>query len=54
MSIIELDYTFIDTYKYWIAYDGLSNESIVAHSDLDWIQDSKSCKYMTSYFTLIA
>ena len=25
----------LNTYKYWIVYDRLSNESVVAHSDLD-------------------
>ena len=25
----------LNTYKYWIVYDRLSNEPVVAHSDLD-------------------
>jgi len=44
----------LNTYKYQIVYDGLSNESIVAYSDSDWAQDPESCKSMTCYFTLIA
>jgi len=44
----------LNTYKYQIVYDGLSNESIVAYSDLDWAQDPELCKSMTGYFTLIA
>jgi len=44
----------LNTYKYQIVYDGLSNESIVAYSDSDWAQNPESCKSMTCYFTLIA
>ena len=28
-----------NTCKYQIVYDGLSNESVVTHSDSDWAQD---------------
>ena len=44
----------LNTCKYWIVYDGLSNESVVAHSDSDWAQDPESCKFITGYFTLMA
>ena len=44
----------LNTCKYQIVYDRLSNESIVTHSDSDWVQDPESCKSVTSYFTLIA
>jgi len=44
----------LNTHKYQIVYEGLSNESIVAHSDLDWAQDPESCKSVTGYFTLMA
>jgi len=40
--------------KYWIIYNRLSNESVVVHSDSDWVQDSESHKSVTGYFTLIA
>ena len=45
---------FLNTYKYWIVYNRLSNESVIAYSALDWTQDSESCKSMTGYFTLMA
>ena len=41
----------LNTCKYWIVYDRLSNESVIVHSDSDWAQDPESCKTMTSYFT---
>ena len=44
----------LDLCKYWIVYDKLSNESVVAHFDSDQAQDLESHKSMTSYFTLIA
>jgi len=43
----------LNTCKYQIVYDGLSNKSVVAHSDLDWIQNPESCKSVTGYFTLM-
>jgi len=43
-----------NTCKYWIVYNGLSNESVVIYSDLDWAQDLESCKSVTDYFTLMA
>ena len=33
----------LNTCKYQIIYDGLSDESIVAYSDSDWAQDSEPC-----------
>jgi len=44
----------LDTCKYQIVYDGLSNKSVVAYSDSDWAQDSESHKSVTGYFTLMA
>ena len=44
----------LNTYKYQIVYDRLSNKSIVAYSNSDWAQDPKLCKSMTSYFILMA
>jgi len=44
----------LNTCKYQIVYNRLSNESVVTHSDLNWAQDSESHKSVTSYFTLIA
>jgi len=44
----------LNTCKYQMVYDGLSNESIVARSDSDWTQDPELYKSITSYFTLIA
>ena len=35
-----------NTCKYWIVYNELSNESVIA-------QDSESCKSITGYFTLM-
>jgi len=43
----------LNTCKYWIVYDRLSNESVVAHSNSDWAQDPESCKSVTSYFNLM-
>ena len=34
--------------------NGLSNESVVVHSNLDWVQDLESHKSVTGYFTLMA
>jgi len=39
---------------YQIVYNKLSNKSVVAYSNSDWVQDSKSHKSVTGYFTLIA
>ena len=44
----------LNTCNYWIVYDRLSNESIVAYSDSDCTQDPKLCKSITDYFTLMA
>jgi len=44
----------LNTCKYWIVYDELSNEFVVAHSDSDWTYDPESCKSIIDYFTLIA
>jgi len=44
----------LNTYKYWIVYDRLSNEFVVAHSDLDWAQDSESHKFIAGHFILMA
>jgi len=44
----------LNTCKYYIVYNRLSNMSIVAYSDSDWIQDPESYKSITGYFTLIA
>ena len=44
----------LNTCKYQIVYDRLSNKSVVTYSGSDWAEDPESCKYMTGYFTLIA
>ena len=44
----------LNTFKYQILYDGLSNESVVVYSDLDWAQDPELYKSITGYFTLVA
>ena len=44
----------LDTYKYWIVYDGLSNKSVITYSNSDSAQDSESHKSLTIYFILIA
>ena len=44
----------LNTCKYWMVYDGLSNKCVVAYSDSDWVQDLELCKFMTGYFTLMA
>ena len=44
----------LNTCKYWIVYDKLSNKSVIVHSDLDWAQDPELHKSVTGYFTLIA
>jgi len=44
----------LNTCKYWIVYNRLSNKSVIAHFNSDWAQDSELCKSVTSYFTLIA
>ena len=56
MSIIKLYFYryLLNTCKYHIVYDRLSNKSVVAHSNSERAQDSKSHKFMTDYFTLIA
>ena len=43
----------LNTCKYQIVYDRLSNKSVMIYSDLDWAEDPESCRYMTGYFTLI-
>ena len=43
----------LSTCKYQIVYDRLSNESIVAHSNSDWVQDPELHKSVTDYFTLM-
>ena len=52
-AVLHLYRYLLNTCKYWIVYDRLSNEFIVAHSNSDWAQDPESCKSMTGYFTLI-
>ena len=42
------------TCRYWLVYNGLSNELLVTYSDSDWGQDHKHCKSTTSYFTMLA
>ena len=42
------------THRYWLVYNRLSNESLVAYSDSDWGQDHKHHKSTTSYFTMLA
>jgi len=42
------------THRYWLVYNGLSNESLVAYSDSDWDQDHKYYKSTTGYFTMLA
>ena len=56
MSIIKLYFYryLLNTCKYHIVYDRLSNKSVIAHFNSDWAQDSKSHKFITDYFTLIA
>ena len=44
----------LNTCKYQIVYNGLSNEFIVAHYDSDQAQDPESCKFVTGFFTLMA
>jgi len=44
----------LNTCKYWIIYNRLSNESVVVHFDSDWVQDPESYQFMTGYFNLIA
>jgi len=44
----------LNTYKYQIVYNRLSNESVIAHSDSDWAQDPELHKSVTDYFTLMA
>ena len=42
------------THRYWLVYNRLSNELLVAYSDSDWGQDHEHCKSTTSYFTMLA
>jgi len=42
------------TCRYWLAYNGLSNELLVAYSDSDWGQDHDHRKSTTGYFTMLA
>jgi len=42
------------TRRYWLVYNGLSNELLVAYSDSDWDQDHEYCKSTTGYFTMLA
>ena len=42
------------TCRYWLVYNGLSNESLVAYSNSDWGQDYKHRKSTASYFTMLA
>ena len=52
--VLDLCKYLLNTYKYQIAYGGLSNKSIIAYSNLDWAQDPELHKFMTGYFTLMA
>ena len=52
--VLHLCRYLLNTCKYQIVYDRLSNESVVAYSDSDWVQDLELHKSMTGYFTLIA
>jgi len=42
------------TCRYWLVYNRLSNELLVAYSDSDWSQDHEHCKSTTGYFTILA
>ena len=42
------------THRYWLVYNGLSNELLVAYFDSDWGQDHKHRKSTTGYFTMLA
>jgi len=42
------------TCRYWLVYNGLSNELLVAYSDSDWGQDHEHRKSTTGYFTMLA
>ena len=42
------------THRYWLVYNGLSNELLVAYSNSDWGQDYEYHKSTTSYFTMLA
>jgi len=42
------------TRRYWLVYNGLSNESLVVYSDSDWGQDHKHRKSTTGYFFILA
>jgi len=44
----------LSTCRYWLVYNGLSNELLVAYSDSDWGQDHDHCKSTTGYFTMLA
>ena len=43
----------LDTCKYWIVCDELSNEFVLAYSNSDWAQNPELHKSMTGYFTLM-
>jgi len=40
--------------QYWLVYNRLSNELLIAYSDSDWGQDHEHCKSTTGYFTMLA
>jgi len=42
------------TCRYWLVYNGSSNELLVAYSDFNWGQDHKHRKSTTGYFTMLA
>jgi len=42
------------TCKYWLVYNGLSNELLITYSNSNWDQDHEHCKSTTSYFTILA
>jgi len=42
------------TYRYWLVYNRLSNESLIAYSDSNWGQDYEHRKSTTGYFTMLA
>ena len=44
----------LNTCKYQIVYDRLSNKSVIVYFNSDWAQDLEFCKYMIGYFTFIA
>ena len=44
----------IGTSKYWLIYDGTSDEGISACTDSDWASDNSTCWSQTSYFIKLA